>query len=293
MAIQYSLSYDKDGNPSLTKNTVKGSTPVVKTEFNIGEYKPTRTIQEFANTASFDDLQAGKKSETINKALQNYIYQNNSNSDGDKDVESNKTFSEQSFEAAKTTDITGTTGFAAPGSTFTEKAKMASVEAYIESKLSPVKSAILGEVPVIGTIYKTLAFAGSNFVDKYYDPVHEDYYYTGFGAFTKEGESTVIDRLSRAGGVDVNNTKVPSGYMYDTDYFGTTKSDINTANKAFAAKQNEIGKALHGDNGNKDKGSISNEQAATNREGRRGGQYSDGNGGNQGGGDLSSTEGSF
>ena len=170
---------------------------------------------------------------------------------------------------------------------------MASVEAYIESKLSPVKSAIIGEVPIVGTIYKTLAFAGSNFVDKYYDPVHEDYYYTGFGAFTKEGESTVIDRLSRAGGVDVNNTKVPSGYMYATDYFGTTKSDINTANKAFAAKQNEIGKALHGDNGNKDKGSISNEQAATNREGRRGGQYSDGNGGNQGGGDLSSTEGSF
>ena len=160
MAIQYSLSYDKDGNPSLTKNTVKGSTPVVKTEFNIGEYKPTRTIQEFANTASFDDIVVER--DTVNKSLQNYIYQNNSNSDGDKDVESNKTFSEQSFEAAKTTDITGTTGFAAPGSTFTEKAKMASVEAYIESKLSPVKSAILGEVPVIGTIYKTLAFAGSN-----------------------------------------------------------------------------------------------------------------------------------
>ena len=42
--------------------------------------------------------------------------------------------------------------------------------------------------------------------------------------------------------------------VYATDYFGTTKSDINTANKAFAAKQNEIGKALHGDNGNKDTG---------------------------------------
>ena len=108
MAVQYSLSYDADGNPSLVKNTIEGKAPVIKTDFTIGEYKPTRTIQEFANTASFDDLQAGKKSETINKALQNYIYQNNSNSDGDKDVESNKTFSQMDFDARVAKDpITG------------------------------------------------------------------------------------------------------------------------------------------------------------------------------------------
>ena len=45
MAIQYSISYDGKGNPSLVKNTIQGSTPVIKSSFNIGEYKPTRTIQ--------------------------------------------------------------------------------------------------------------------------------------------------------------------------------------------------------------------------------------------------------
>ena len=56
MAIQYSISYDNKGNPSLVKNTIEGSKPVVKTSFNIGEYKPVRTIQ-----TNFDfDNKSGK-----------------------------------------------------------------------------------------------------------------------------------------------------------------------------------------------------------------------------------------
>ena len=73
MAIQYSISYDGKGNPSLVKNTIQGSTPVIKSSFNIGEYKPTRTIQtdfDFENVTE-------QKAETVYQNLQKYIYQTN------------------------------------------------------------------------------------------------------------------------------------------------------------------------------------------------------------------------
>ena len=53
MATQFSLSYDADGNPSLVKNTVEGKPPVIGTDFNIGEYKPTRTVStDYSFTSS-------------------------------------------------------------------------------------------------------------------------------------------------------------------------------------------------------------------------------------------------
>ena len=55
MAVQYSLSYDADGNPSLVKNTVEGKAPDIKTDFTIGEYKPTRTVSTDYNSHLFSD----------------------------------------------------------------------------------------------------------------------------------------------------------------------------------------------------------------------------------------------
>ena len=78
MAIQYSISYDDKGSPSLVKNTIEGSKPVIKSSFNIGEYKPTRTIQtdfDFENVTE-------QNAETVYQSLQNYIYQTDKNSDG-------------------------------------------------------------------------------------------------------------------------------------------------------------------------------------------------------------------
>ena len=59
MSIQYSISYDDKGSPSLVKNTIEGSKQVVKTSFNIGKFEPTRTrtISDFANVSS-DDIKA-------------------------------------------------------------------------------------------------------------------------------------------------------------------------------------------------------------------------------------------
>ena len=58
MAIQYSISYDDKGSPSLVKNTIEGPKQVVKTSFNIGKFEPKRTISDFANVSSFDDIVA-------------------------------------------------------------------------------------------------------------------------------------------------------------------------------------------------------------------------------------------
>jgi hypothetical protein len=75
MAIQYSLSYDADGNPSLVKNTVKGSTPVIKTDFNIGAYEPRRTVlTDYEFTSSEDPY----SEESQLKILKTYIAENDS-----------------------------------------------------------------------------------------------------------------------------------------------------------------------------------------------------------------------
>ena len=56
MAIQYSLNYDDQGNPSLVKNTVTGPRKVINTGgFTIGEYKPTRTVSTDFTFAPTED----------------------------------------------------------------------------------------------------------------------------------------------------------------------------------------------------------------------------------------------
>jgi len=75
MAVQYSLSYDADGNPSLVKNTVEGKAPVIKTDFNIGEYKPTRTVStDYTFTSSEDPF----SEESQLQILKTYIAENDS-----------------------------------------------------------------------------------------------------------------------------------------------------------------------------------------------------------------------
>jgi len=75
MAIQYSLSYDADGNPSLVKNTVQGQAPVIKSNFNIGAYEPTRTVSTDYNFTSSEDPFS---EESQLKVLQTYIAENDS-----------------------------------------------------------------------------------------------------------------------------------------------------------------------------------------------------------------------
>ena len=236
MAIQYSISYDDKGNPSLVKNTIQGSIPVIKSSFNIGEYKPTRTIQtDFENITE-------QKAETVYQSLQKYIYQTNKNSDGEPDQDQQDKFLKQSFEAAAARDnedkVIG-------GSTFKEKLKMSAVDMYVDAKLNPIKSTIVGQIPVIGTIYKAAIHAGSQYVDPYYDPVQENYYYTGFGAVSEQGADIVEERMQRAGGI-----KIDDAYMYGSDYQGDDKpSDVNAGQRAIAQTYQAIGRTRDNDGG--------------------------------------------
>jgi len=236
VAIQYSISYDAKGNPSLVKNTIEGSKPVIKTSFNIGEYKPVRTVQ---TDFDFDNI----NNETVYQSLQKYIYQNENNSDDSPKQQSEQDkFLKQSFEAAAARDddnnIIG-------GSTFKEKIKMAAVNTYVDSKLNPIKSAIIGQVPVVGTIHKALTHAGSQYVDPYYDPADDYYYSTGFGMYddSRKAQAARDDRLTSSGGVKIDNA-----YMYGSDYQGDDKpSDINAGAKAIAQTYEAIGRSR--DNG--------------------------------------------
>ena len=250
MAIQYSISYDDKGNPSLVKNTIQGSTPVIKSSFNIGEYKPTRTIQtDFENITE-------QKAETVYQSLQKYIYQTNKNSDGEPDQDQQDKFLKQSFEAAAARDnedkVIG-------GSTFKEKLKMSAVDMYVDAKLNPIKSTIVGQIPVIGTIYKAAIHAGSQYVDPYYDPVQENYYYTGFGAVSEQGADIVEERMQRAGGI-----KIDDAYMYGSDYQGDDKpSDVNAGQRAIAQTYQAIGRTRDNDGGGHAGGSAASEGAAS------------------------------
>ena len=224
MAIQYSISYDDKGNPSLVKNTIEGSRPVIKTSFNIGEYKPVRTIQtdfDFDNT----------NNETVYQSLQKYIYQTETNSDDSPKQQSEQDkFLEQSFKAAAARDDEGKV---IGGSTFKEKIKMAAVDTYIDSKLNPIKSTIIGQIPVVGTIHKALTHAGSQYVDPYYDPVDDYYYSTGFGMYddSKKAQAARDDRLVSSGGVKIDNA-----YTYGSDYQGsdTPSKVVEQMNQAAA-----------------------------------------------------------
>ena len=79
MAIQYSLSYDDQGNPSLVKNTVTGSRKVIDTSgFTIGEYKPTRTV---STDFTFEDSGEIFGTQTQYAILQTYINENGGGGD--------------------------------------------------------------------------------------------------------------------------------------------------------------------------------------------------------------------
>ncbi len=209
MAIQYSLSYDAQGNPSLVKNTTTGSAPVIKTDnFTVGEYSPKRSIMTDFN---FDDAFSPEQQYKI---LQTYITDNDSDPDNDlPNLDEQSKFFKQSFEAAAARDEDGKV---IGGLTLKEKLKMSSVDAYINAKLNPIKSAFVGSIPIIGTIHRAAVYAGSKFVDPYYDPAHKDYYYIGYGAESEQGEKIVNKRLEKAGGVEVDDM-----YMYGTDYQGS------------------------------------------------------------------------
>ena len=253
MAIQYSISYDGKGNPSLVKNTIQGSTPVIKSSFNIGEYKPTRTIQ---TDFDFENI-TEQKAETVYQSLQKYIYQTETNSDDSPKQQSEQDkFLKQSFEAAAARDddnnIIG-------GSTFKEKIKMSAVDMYVDAKLNPIKSTIVGQIPVIGTIYKAAIHAGSQYVDPYYDPVNENYYYTGFGSGSEQGAGIVEERMQNAGGV-----KIDDAYMYGSDYQGDDKpSDVNAGAKVLAQTYQAIGRTRDNDGGGHAGGSAASEGAAS------------------------------
>ena len=238
MAIQYSISYDDKGSPSLVKNTIEGSRPVIKTSFNIGEYKPVRTIQ---TDFDFDNI----NNETVYQSLQKYIYQTETNSDNSpKEQSEQNAFLEQSFKAAAARDKDGKV---IGGSTFKEKAKMAAVNTYVESKLNPIQSKIIGEVPVVGTIYKALTYAGSQYVDPYYDSADDYYYSTGFGMYdeSRKAQAARDDRLTSSGGVKIDNA-----YMYGSDYQGDDKpSDVDAGAKAIAQTYQAIGRTRDRDNG--------------------------------------------
>ena len=242
MAIQYSISYDDKGNPSLVKNTIQGSTPVIKSSFNIGEYKPTRTIQtDFENITE-------QKAETVYQSLQKYIYQTNKNSDGEPDQDQQDKFLKQSFEAAAARDnedkVMG-------GSTFKEKLKMSAVDMYVDAKLNPIKSTIVGQIPVIGTIYKAAIHAGSQYVDPYYDPVDDYYYSTGFGMYddSKKAQAAREDRLVSSGGVKIDNA-----YTYGSDYQGSdTPSKVVEQMNQAAAKAAMTSNAAYTGGGGRDR----------------------------------------
>jgi len=237
VAIQYSISYDDKGSPSLVKNTIQGSTPVIKSSFDIGEYKPTRTVQtdfDFENTTE-------QKAETVYQSLQKYIYQTTKNSDGKPD-DNTKSFLEQSFEAAAARDVDGKI---IGGSTLKEKAKMTAVSAYLTREQQPIKSAVLSNIPVIGTIYKAFAHAGSQYVDPYYDPADDYYYSSGFGMYDDSSKAIEArdDRLQSSGGV-----KIDDAYTYGSDYQGGTgPSDVNAGAKALAQTYQDIGRTRDND----------------------------------------------
>jgi len=280
MAIQYSLSYDKQGNPSLVKNTITGSKPVVNTSFNIGELEQTRSVQTNFKFAA--EMLSKENSTKVYDNLTNYIYEEENK--GGKDFDPFKTteeekFNKMDFDAAAAVDETGV---ATGKSTFTEKLQMTAVEAYINAKLNPVQAKILGAVPFVGSIYRAAVHAGSNYVDPYYDPLHNEYYETGFGQYTDEEKRRYTDdqqifKVEQAGLDSGTGVPDPSDYLQRVN----EKQKI----KEFAEIQNSIGKALHGNGGGvSTPAPTAPAPTPSAQDARRGGQYSSGGGGggNQG-----------
>ena len=212
MAIQYSISYDNKGNPSLVKNTIQGSTPVIKSSFNIGEYKPIRTVR---TDFDFDNI-TEEKAETVYESLQNYIYKNDNNRDDKPELTEQEKFLKQSFEASAARDSEGKI---IGGLTFAERLKMASVQTYLAKQEGGVGYTVASNIPVVGSIVKGLAHAGSNYIDPYYDPVHASYYTEGFGQYTDKldrpglTKDQQIDKLEKAGIDSGTGVEDPSDYL--------------------------------------------------------------------------------
>ena len=82
MAIQYSLNYDDQGNPSLVKNTITGPRKVIDTSgFTIGEYKPTRTVSTDFTFTPTEDNREIFGTQTQYEILQTYINENDGGGD--------------------------------------------------------------------------------------------------------------------------------------------------------------------------------------------------------------------
>ena len=212
MAIQYSISYDNKGNPSLVKNTIEGSKPVVKTSFNIGEYKPVRTVR---TDFDFDNI-TEQEAETVYESLQNYIYKNDNNRDDRPELTEQEKFLKQSFEAAAARDPEGNI---IGGLTFAERLKMGAVQTYLAKEEGGVGYTVASNIPIVGSIVKGLAHAGSNYIDPYYDPVHASYYTEGFGQYTDKldrpglTKDQQIDKLEKAGIDSGTGVEDPSDYL--------------------------------------------------------------------------------
>ena len=212
MAIQYSISYDDKGSPSLVKNTIEGSKPVIKSSFNIGEYKPIRTIQ---TDFDFENI-TEENAETVYQSLQKYIYQTDNNSDDKPDQSEQEKFLKQSFEAAAARDIDGKV---IGGLTFAEKLRMNAVQTYLAREEGSLGYTIARSLPIAGSILKGLAHAGSNYIDPYYDPVHASYYTEGFGQYTDKlnrpglTKDQEVDKLQKAGVDSGTGVEDPSDYL--------------------------------------------------------------------------------
>ena len=236
MAIQYSISYDDKGNPSLVKNTIEGPKQVVKTSFNIGKFEPKRTISDFANVSSFDDIVAERG--LVNKSLQNFIYQNNTNSDSD-DASKNKSFSQMDFEAKA---LKGPDGKVVGGLTFKEQTQMT---AYQFSELPEIVKAPFG---IIGRIFSAY---GKRQLDDYYNPNDPMYGYTGFGADLAEGDVSKPGMGYEAayGSKFSKTTAIAEASEVAFDPNSVGDSNVQSKEQEFADLQNEIGRARHGGNG--------------------------------------------
>ena len=272
MAIQYSISYDEKGNPSLTKNTIEGPKEVVKTSFNIGKFEPKRTISDFANVSSFDDIEVERGVEPVTKSLQKYIYQQTTNSDGtpDDNTTQAKTFSQMDFEARVAKDpITGKV----LGSPLTaiEKGKVFA-QAFSEKKGAQT---ILGFTD-FGTISGIINRIGKAVTLDEYNENAPDYYTTGFGKYTPpserigltraQREAVSIDKQQKLGIDSGTGIKDPSDYLQE--------QAAKERQREFADIQNEIGKALHGGNGGNGGNNDSGGLDSGGREGYGGGgQY--------------------
>jgi|TARA_R100001443_G_C3327760_1_gene171639 hypothetical protein len=89
MAIQYSLNYDDQGNPSLVKNTITGSRKVIDTSrFTIGAYLPARTISTDYNFTATptEDSREVFGTQTQYEILETFIKENDGGDGNTKDI---------------------------------------------------------------------------------------------------------------------------------------------------------------------------------------------------------------